>query len=228
MKNILSATLAFPLLVAGLAAGVLPAPATAHDVPACVVDNARKDPSFVAYRDKLMAAIKARDVQTVVAAADPRIQLSFGGDAGRKTFATRLTKARQTGKDPVGNPIWELLETVLDGGGLFDQDQGYAAPYYYAVSPPKGLKDEFDMFVTGSLVLVRAAPNSNADVLDRVSCDYVKALDTEWEATWRKIETRAGTVGYMASRFLRHQFDYRAGFSKKSGTWQMTFFLAGD
>ncbi len=215
----------FPAAVA--AALVLASPASAHDVPACVVDNAAKDPSFVAYRKQLLAAIAARDVKTVVAAADPKVQLSFGGDAGRQTLAKWLSDSKG-GKGPIGVAFWDELAEVLSNGGLLDEDQGYAAPSYYAVQPPPGLKDGFDMFVTGSMVLVRKAPDGNADVLDRVSCDYVKSLTTEWNTPWLKIETRGGTVGYMSAKFLRHNYDYRAGFSKKSGKWLMTFFIAGD
>lgn len=219
MKNLFRAVATAVFLASG--------GAMAHDVPACVVDNAKKDPSFVAYRAKLQKAIKARDVNTLVAASAPNIKLSFGGDEGRQTFSKMLGESKQ-GKGPTGVDPWSELEFILDNGGLLDEDQGYAAPSYYAVNPPAGLKEGFEMYVTGSMVLVRKQPNSNAEVLDRVSCDYIKPLDTDWDAKWRKIETRGGTVGYMAGRFLRHNFDYRAGFSKKSGKWQMTFFIAGD
>src|SRR5262245_10335517 len=50
------------------------------------VDEGPKDPSFQAFRDKLIEAAKNRDAKFILSILDPNITSSFGGNGGVKEF----------------------------------------------------------------------------------------------------------------------------------------------
>src|SRR5687768_14256373 len=53
-----------------------PAPLAVTGPKLPFVDEAAKDPTFAAYRDQLLAAVRARDTKTVLALSDPNIRTS--------------------------------------------------------------------------------------------------------------------------------------------------------
>src|SRR5690349_20990835 len=85
------------------------------------VDQAATQPDFFIFRARLQAAIAARDEAAVVAAADPAIQLSFGGGDG-------IDELRKELRDPKGT-TWTELGTALALGGTFTSATTFTAPY---------------------------------------------------------------------------------------------------
>ena len=59
-------------------------PSIAAEFKVPPVDEAVKDASLVAFRDKLLDAIARRDIDYVVKQAAPDIKLSFGGNHGQE------------------------------------------------------------------------------------------------------------------------------------------------
>ena len=77
------------------------------------VDEAKKDASFFAFREKFIAAVKKRDVKFLLDTLDRDVKGSFGGDSGIADFK-RLWKL-----DQPNSQLWDELLAVLTNGGTF-------------------------------------------------------------------------------------------------------------
>ena len=201
-------------------------------------DEAAQDPSFVEYRAQLMEAIEARNTEAVIALSDTEIHLSFGGHAGHDDFREMLNVPEENLSDEykpqaqaMRDEIWGGLKETMDLGGTFDADGTFSAPYYWSADIPDTFDPFSTYFVTGSRVALRDGPSERSNVLARVSYAVVTIpyTDEARASDWSLI-TIPGTKlsGYMHNDFLRSQVGYRAGFSKETGEWKMTFFIAGD
>lgn len=207
--------------------------AAAESVRVPPFDQAGQQPDLKVFRDGLLDAVKARDIEAVVAAASEDILLSFGGDEGPARFRDFLS-----GKEEwAGEGYWKDLEKALSLGGAFDQGGGFSAPYYYA--DVTELPEEVDYFTVfyciGDKVRVRSGPSTNDAVIGQLSYDIVVADDPDNVAAtdstgrdWFYVRTFDGLKGWVAADFLGSPYGYRAGFEKRDGRWMMTFFLAGD
>jgi hypothetical protein len=211
----------------------LAGPARAERVTFPPFDEAAQEPDFAAFRDELLAAVKARDIDAIVAAAADDIQLSYGGDAGTETFRSWLQGG---GYDEVGN-YWAKLERVLSEGGRFEGGM-FVAPWSYWLEP---LSDE-DFYTTavvaGENVRLRAGPSTADRVIRALSWEVVRQMPYDdsrpMMATdasgreWVLVQTLEGEEGWVALEFLRFPIEYRAGFELRDGDWRMIFFIAGD
>lgn len=182
------------------------------------VDEARLQPEFLAYRERLQAAVARRDVDAIVEAADPGIRLGFdasgGVDALRRLLADRPE-------------LWDELRDVLAHGGRFTSPTSFAAPYVYSNWP-----ERFDSFecaaVTGTHVRVRSKPALDAPIVTAVSYSIVRLLEPPQGNLWVPIELGDGRTGYIWHAYVRSPVDYRALFNRLEGRWLMTAFVAGD
>ena len=183
------------------------------------VDEASQDPSFVAFRDRLLAAVRAKDRDAVLSLADPKIRTSFGDAGGRADLARKL---REPG-------MWRQLETILTLGGTFRGEgaqRSFWAPYVYSSFP-----DSHDAFenvaVIADGVPLREKPSADARVLATLSRDIVEA-NIGQRTEWIRVKTADGRSGYVESAKVRSPIDYRAGFMKSGNGWTMTALVAGD
>ncbi len=197
------------------------------------VDEANQDPSFVAFRGKLIAAAERRDTAYVVGVLDPKIQLSFGGDSGIAAFK-RIWKP-QTKK----SMFWKEILTVIKNGGSFDRDGGkrkdsFWAPYTFNAFPED--LDAFEYYaVFGTDVNLRKEPRVTAESVAKLSYNIVrvehelvpKSGKSEYPG-WFRVRTFGGLEGFIKREFVRSPVDYRAGFEKKRGRWVMVAFISGD
>ena len=190
------------------------------------VDEAKKDPSFLAFREKLIAAAEKQDAAFILGILDPKIELSFGGDAGIADFK-RVWKI--TAKD---SAFWNEFLLVIRNGGSFSgqgSERGFFAPYTFSNFP-----EDLDAFehrvIFGSNVNLRERPDMSAPVVASLSYNVVKVLTENpgGKDAWEKVETLGGKVGYVKAEFARSPVDYRAGFMKRRGIWKLTVFIAGD
>ena len=180
----------------------------------CPSDEGPSDPTFAAYRDELRAAVKAKDLAKVKSMIDPAIRTDFGGGGGEGSF----------------KPDWEKLEAALALGGSFrgeGADRMFWAPYVYANWP-----DAFDAFSYVAAVrddaIVRASPDDTSAEVARLQWDIVELVQGPRHDTWRQVRTADRKEGWVRAADVRSPIDYRAGFSKRSGTWKMEAFVAGD
>lgn len=214
--------------MAGVAAAALdPQPGSAQGLKMEPVDQASRDGSFVEYRDALLRAVRARDTGAVVELASQDILLSFGGDAGRESLRGNLEGAENW----QGETYWEELRRVLELGGVFLEDGAFCSPYLACLDLP-GCPDcdPFEtVFVTGRDVAARAAPDSGARIVARLSYDVLR-MDAEAysDEDWYPVRLPSGGRAFISEADARMAVDYRARFEKTGGRWGMTVFIAGD
>ena len=183
------------------------------------VDEAQQDPSLVAFRDRLLTAVRAKDRDAVVGMADPNIRTSFGDAGGRADLARKL-------EDP---EMWRQLESILTLGGTFRGEgaqRSFWAPYVYSTFPDS--RDAFEnVAVIADDVPFREKPSRDSRILATLSRDILEARIGE-RTEWIEVKTGDGQSGYVESAQVRSPIDYRAGFMKSASGWSMTALVAGD
>lgn len=183
-------------------------------------DECRKLPGARAFREKLAAAVEARDADAIAALASPDIRLGFAGEDGRKRFLAALEASD-------GKTMAALAE-LLPLGCAGSEGGGLAIPWYFAQD--YGDVDSFSaMMVMGTDVPLRAAANADSAVKRSLSWDLV-TLDKGWfpDKPFQQVTTLGGAKGYVATNKLRSMLDYRLLANRKGDTWQITALVAGD
>ena len=136
------------------------------------VDQAAMQPDFFTFRARLQTAIAARDDAALLAAVDPAIQLSFGGDDGIEELKKQL-------RDPKGT-MWADLGAALALGGTFSSATTFTAPYVFAAWP-----DGVDSFecvaVLGDRVRVRQTLAADSAVVGTASMK--SCSESRWTVT---------------------------------------------
>lgn len=180
------------------------------------VDEAAKDPSFAAYRDQLLAAVRARDAKTLIALSDPNIRTSFGSDSNGAELERALNE-----------DLWQELEQTLSLGGNFREGM-FWAPYVYSAWPDS--QDAFEtLAVVGKDVPLRESADASAPAIATLSRDLVTRASAPGEGgAWTKVKTADGKTGFVESKSLRSPVGYRAGFLKTKDGWRMSAWVAGD
>jgi hypothetical protein len=92
------------------------------------VDEAAKDPSFFAFRARLLKALADKDANYLISILDPQIKTDFGGGGGVADFKKAWHPERPNSQ------VWSELVSVLALGGSFDNGS-FSAPYVYSKFP---------------------------------------------------------------------------------------------
>ena len=171
------------------------------------------------FRTRLANAVKARNIDAMVALAADDVKLDFGGGGGSTELRKRLAD------DSLG--LWGELDALMalgcsanDEGGItipwfFDQDMGDADPY-------------FAMLVTGENVPLLERPDPASKQLATVSWDLAEIASLNPESAYQRVELGDGKVGSIATDKLRSLIDYRLTASSRNDRWHITSFVAGD
>lgn len=214
---------------------VVALPVLAVERKAAFVDQAGKDASFLAYRTELLTAVIDRDVDEVVLAAAPDVQLDFGGGEGRAEFRKRLTVSEDDLAEDYAHladeqreQYWGALEEVLRLGGVFTTPTRFEAPYTWTVQLAGNEEPFSTSFVIGTSVPLRARPSRFGDVTTLLDEDIVQVLEGGRGTDFIEVQLADGRKGYVHKDQLRSPIDYRAIFENKNGLWLMTAFIAGD
>lgn len=202
------------------AAPATPAPA-ARSRTLLPVDEAAALPEFFTFRAWLLQVVARRDTAALLEIVDPDIKNGFGGDDGKVAFE------REWRPSSAGSKVWETLAAVLALGGRRSGEDGFIAPYVFAVWPD-GVDGFEHVAVIGDRVRVRRAPRADAAVLAVVSFTVLKRRDDQAPEAWTPVIAPDGRAGYISSQHVRSPIDYRAFFTKKDGRWRMVMLLAGD
>jgi hypothetical protein len=212
------------VVIFGLAGMV---PAAAKSLRLLPVDEASRNPEFAAYHTALLEAVRRRDTDFVVAQADQKIRLSFGGDQGRKSFRQSLTGEEEW----QGEVYWRELQTVLELGGVFMEDGAFCTPYLSCIEVPGCPEcDPFEtVFVTRKDAVARTEPDPEAPVAAKLSWDVLQMdYDVMGAEGWYAVKLPSGRTVFLSNRDSRMSVDYRARFEKTTEGWRMTVFIAGD
>jgi pyruvate/2-oxoglutarate dehydrogenase complex dihydrolipoamide acyltransferase (E2) component len=180
------------------------------------VDEAKNDPALLAARDELLAAVRERNADKVVALVDPKIRTSFGGGAGAADLRKALSRPG----------TWEDFEQLLSLGGTFKGEgdgRSFWAPYVYSAWPDA--HDPFEsLAVIGSDVPLRESSDASAPAIATLSHDIV----TRAKGDRVNVKTADGKTGWVDPKQLRSPVGYRAGFMKSGGRWRMNALVSGD
>lgn len=193
-------------------------------------DDARSDPSFVAFRERLQQVVRARDAAALESMLDPRIRVSFGESNGIAAFRKQW---RPTDPD---SPLWPTLDRILSLGGSFQptpNGQRFAAPYVYSTWPES--IDAFEYLATichGAVA--RSAPAVDSKPLGKLEWQALKIGPEDpmrkgiRDGGWRQVILPDGRTAWLESACARSPMDYRAAFEKGEAGWRMVFLVAGD
>lgn len=172
-----------------------------------------------AFRQRLAAAVHARDVDALVALAAEDIRLDFGGNAGKEELRARLEDGA------LG--LWEELRTLMSLGCSVNAQGGITIPWYF--DQDLGNVDPFEaMIVTGENVPVHERALATSRRVASVSWDLVTLDAPLTDARYQRVELPGGMAGYIATGQLRSLIDYRLIASSRNGRWRVTSFVAGD
>jgi len=198
------------------------------------VDEARLDTSFFVFRGKLLDIVREKNTVQLIPLIAPDIKADFGGADGLAGFVKIWELGNQ--RKSADSEVWETLEQVLTQGGVFSQNRTFfTAPYTFAT-----FSDRYDAFthgiVAGGGVRMRVSPSLSSRVEKVLTHEVVEVIDYNGpEQTingetfpWVKIRTLDGKDGYTWGKFVVSSIDFRAGFAKRKGKWQMVFLVAGD
>ncbi len=217
-------------------AAVICGPALADRQSFPPVDEADQDPTLVAFRTDLMAKIKARDTEAVIAAACPDIYLSHGGDGGPEELRERLVLDPETlpeqdrrHADKISEWFWTDMEHTLAQPGYFNDEGEFWMPHQWQITLPASLDPYMAYFVSAEDVTLRQSPNLGAPILDLISYEVVIVREFSEFDDYQQVLLTDGGQGYMHGKFLWPMVGYRAAFAKSdTGQWQLCTFVAGD
>lgn len=178
-------------------------------------------PGWKAFRDKLGAAVLARDAAALAALADRNVKLDYGGGAGRPELLRRL---RQPTRE-----LWRELAVILPLG--CSVEGGLAAlPWFFWRIPPK-VDPATTMLATGDAVALRAAPNADARTITTLDWPMVALTAKAFAPAARFTRVRihsSGQEGYIETRHLRSLLARRIIAEQNGGEWRITAIVAGD
>ncbi len=217
----------FTLLLALLL--VAPITLAYERVPVPPLDESFKAPALQDLRNRLLAAVTARNTEAVVRLAAEDIHLSFGGDTGHEDLRRFLED----------EDYWHELEQALRMGGVYygGEAPSFWAPFVWGARDVEAAgMDPFDTYVViGREVQLRAKPARDATALAELGYEAVLSLRDEqgYPASdqggeWMRIELADGRQGWIAATYLYPLVGLRLSFEKRQGRWVWTRALAGD
>lgn len=171
-----------------------------------------------AFRERLAAAVEARDADALAALAADDIKLDFGGGSGTAELRRRL--AASPG-------LWDELDALMSLGCAANGQGGMTIPWYF--EQDFGTLDPVETsLVTAEDVPVLDRPDEGGKRVAAVSWDTVKVVGYRPDAPFQQVELADGTTGSIASGKLRSLVDYRLIASSRSGRWRIATIVAGD
>lgn len=222
-----SRLLAGACLCIALAAGAQDAPEQRKLAP---VDEAAKDPSWVSFRNRLLAALEKRDRRFLLGIVDRNIRNALDVPRGIAQFR------KYWDVEADDSPLWRELPAALFLGSAWlrpEKGPRQLCSPYVAVRWP----DDIDPFDHGAITvkdaLAKAAPTSESATLGTLAYDIVPV--TDWEVAdeakdskqkWVKIRLK-GADAYVPEEQIRSPIEHRACFVKTDQGWRLTAFVIG-
>lgn len=198
------------------------------------VDEAPKDPSFVAFRRNLQGTIRRRDGKALMQLIAPDCANIIGSPPGPADFRSEW-KPEQAKSD-----MWAPLELLLREGGVFSDANTFRAPYVFWTPATAALPREWEdevVAVTDAKAALLVEPKPNAaivrkldyDVLQPIGAGYMGLQNEAGPLEWLNVVDAAGKTGFVRARQVRSiVWDFRAEFTKRNGRWWITLFQFSD
>jgi hypothetical protein len=218
------------LLVAALAWATT---AAAQEQKLVRVDEAAKDASWVAFKNRLLTALQKHDRKFLLSITDRHVRNTTAGERGIAEFQRQWNLASDD------SPLWtELSSALFLGAAYMKRDdprkgqkaqQELCAPYVLALWP-----QDVEPFGHGAIVaretVVKREPSSASATMQSLSYDIVPVLDWDVEdreqgspQRWVKVQGQAGE-GYVPEEHVRSPIELAACFVKGPNGWRMVAF----
>ncbi len=179
------------------------------------VDEADRDPEFLAFRKTFLDAVGHKDPKELLSMVDEKL---------RRSFAKRW---ELDGEAPRESKVWESLRETLALGGSFEKGV-FVAPYVFSRWPQRYPQLDF-LAVTVKKSVMRDRPSERSRALATLSFEIVGRYDRLPDPLlWRAVRLPNGKTGFMKASETRSPADYRARFTKIQGRWKLTSYTAGD
>jgi hypothetical protein len=209
-----------------------PKPPVEYKLP--LVDEGGKDPTWIAFRNNLLAALRRGDRAALINVIDRNIVNGLEAPRGVAEFR-KLWEL-----DSKSDRVLHDLSASLNLGSAWHQPDPknknvrvLCAPYV----PIKWPLDDVDPYDSGAIVvkeaLIKSNPSHASQTLGTLSFDIVAVRD--WEVAdaenqlkqrWVKVNHR-GRDGYVPEEHIRSAIEHRACFAKTGGTWRMVEYVVG-
>lgn len=190
------------------------------------VDESNFDSGFYAFKVELLDAISKRDTTFIFQMLDSNILNSFGGDGGLEEF-------KQSWRiDSNESIFWDLFRSTLEMGGTFSEDTSlFVFPYVFTRFPLS-----YDPFSSGALIKDHGVVYRSTDIETNFDTTAYSVFETlQWTIInverndlFVPVKTGKHRYGFVKRSEFRSPIGYRGGFHKKSSTWKLRFFVAGD
>ena len=172
-----------------------------------------------AFRERLAAAVTARDTEALVALAASDIELDFGGGGGTAQLRALLEQS--------SGALWQDLAELMELGCAANEQGGITIPWFF--EQDLSLADPATaVLVTGEDVPVRERADPEMRPSRTISWDVVDIVAFDPEAPLQQVSLADETVGYVPTDKLRSLLDYRLIASSRNGRWRITSLIAGD
>lgn len=194
------------------------------------VDEAAKDPSWVTFRNRLLAALEARDRKFLLSIIDANIRNSMEAPRGPDSFR------KMWNVDGADSTLWRELRAALFLGSAWHKPEKgpreLCAPYVPVVWPTQ--LDPFDYgAIVAREVLVKAEPAYDSETLATLSYDLVVVRDWELpdkapQSAQKWVRIRLGDRdGFVPEEQVRSPIEHRACFIRTEAGWRMVAFVVG-
>ncbi len=197
-------------------------------------DDGASDPTWVAFRNQLLAALRRGDRAALINAIDRNVVNGLEVPRGVAEFR-KLWEV-----DSKSNRVLLDLSAALNLGSAWyqqDKQNGGARVLCAPYVPIKWPLNDVDPYDSGAVVvketLVKGAPSHASETLGTLSFDIIGVRD--WEVSdaesrlaqrWVKVIHR-GSDGYVPAEHIRSAIEHRACFAKTGATWRMVEYVVG-
>jgi hypothetical protein len=198
------------------------------------VDEARKEPGLAEARDRVLAAVKAKDAKAVLAFVSRSLVLGSThqpDEGNRQRFEQMLA-------DP-NDEVWRNLADTLSHGGSFTTTRGgvdgrreFCAPYMYGAFPTQVqaevIGEGTPWVITDRNVAVHAKPDAASSVLGRLSYSILQGGNTRvpdpkrFEIYWQTVDLGDDRQGFVDSTKIWDPEGPHACFANEGGRWLLT------
>ncbi len=168
-----------------------------------VVDEAVRDETLLAFRERLMQAVAGRDAEFVVSVLDRDVAVG-PGRYGRRAFIETWQP------QDVDSPLWQELAGILPLGGAFVRSESgvlFCAPYVFTHFPSTW--DRYGMAAVVRPAELLPEPGQGTP-LARLQQVVVEVQD--WRSVaggWIEVNTLDGRRGFLPKSVLRSPTDTR-------------------
>lgn len=180
-------------------------------------DDGVGHPDLIAFRNRLITAIKNHDAQTILQAADSDFRgCDMQGLDGLRKYLLACSRY------PGG---WgALYDSLTEGGVLSSAGTVFASNYAVSLFPQEKtgvIGPEYFNVIAGRNVPVYEHPSSASRIFIRLSSNIVIPVGAV-KSGWQQIEYKRDRRGYIAAKDLLSPIGMSIEMKRRNGRWRLT------